>query len=126
MATAVRIGEPFMTDQPPRQEEGAWDIPDRREEDRRSGAGERRTAVDRRSGLDRRRGPGRRRSDIRRAAEEGEMSDELLEFVMAIDDYKRVNNKAFPTWSEVFEVVKFLGYRRVAERGEHINKLTQD
>jgi len=54
------------------------------------------------------------------------MSDELLEFVMAVDDYKRVNNKPFPTWSEVFELVKYLGYRRVAQQGEHINKVTQD
>ena len=82
--------------------------------------------TDRRSGLDRRRGPGRRRSDLRKEAEEGEMSDELLEFVMAIDEYKRVNNKQFPAWSEVFELIKYLGYRRVAERGEHINKVTQD
>lgn len=82
--------------------------------------------VDRRSGMDRRRGPGRRRSDLRRAAEEGEMSDELLEFVMAVDEYKRTNNKPFPTWSEVFELIKYLGYRKVAEQAEHINQVTQD
>ena len=99
--------------------ESAWDGPERRKQDRRS-------AVDRRRGLDRRRGPGRRRSDVRRAAEDGEMTDELLDFVMAIDDYKRVNNKPFPTWSEVFEIVKYLGYRRVAERGKHINEVRQD
>ncbi|MCH8913268.1 MAG: hypothetical protein IIA33_06825, partial [Planctomycetes bacterium] len=58
-----------------------------------------RSKVDRRRGLDRRRGPGRRRSDVRRSAEEGEMSDELLEFVMAIDDYKRANDPPFPSWS---------------------------
>jgi hypothetical protein len=63
---------------------------------------------------------------VRRAAEEGEMTDELLDFVMAIDDYKRVNNKPFPTWSEVFEIIKYLGYRRVADRGEHINEVQQD
>jgi hypothetical protein len=90
--------------------------PDRRQNDRR------RNAVDRRSGLDRRRGPGRRRSDLRRAAEEGEFSDELLEFVMAIDEYKRTNNKPFPSWSEVFEVIRYLGYRKVAEKGEHIDR----
>jgi len=87
---------------------------------------ERRTGIDRRSvvdrrGLDRRRGPGRRRSDLRRAAEEGEMADELLEFVLAIDDYKRVNARPFPSWSEVFEVIRYLGYRKVAPRGEHID-----
>ncbi len=82
---------------------------------------DRRGKVDRRRGLDRRRGPGRRRSDVRRSAEEGEMSDELLEFVMAIDDYKRANDRPFPSWSEIFEIVHYLGYRKVEKRGAHIN-----
>jgi hypothetical protein len=94
--------------------------------DRRKGGDRRSNVVDRRSGLDRRRGPGRRRSDVRREAEEGEMTDELLEFVMAIDEYKRVNNKPFPTWSEVFEVIRYLGYRKVSGRGEHIDQPTED
>jgi len=82
---------------------------------------DRRTGLDRRlvdlgspTGLERRRGPGRRRSDDRRSAEEGEMSDEQFEFVLAIDTYKRLNNRPFPTWTEVLEVVKQLGYRKVA------------
>ena len=75
----------------------------------------RKSVVDRRLGLDRRRGPGRRRSDERKAAEEGEMSDEQFEFLMAIDEYKRKNARPFPTWTEVLEVIKALGYRRVAE-----------
>ena len=54
------------------------------------------------------------------------MTDELLEFVLAIDDYKRVNNRPFPTWSEVFEVVRYLGYRKVAPRGEHIDRPADD
>ncbi len=90
-------------------------VPERRRDDRRA-------PVDRRAGLERRRGPGRRRSDTRRAAEEGEMSDELLEFVLAIDEYKRVNNRPFPSWSEVFEVIRYLGYRKVADRGAHIDR----
>ena len=75
----------------------------------------RHSVVDRRLGLDRRRGPGRRRSDERKSAEEGNMSDEQFEFLMAIDQYKRVNSRPFPTWTEVLEVIKALGYRRVAE-----------
>jgi hypothetical protein len=43
------------------------------------------------------------------------MSDEQFEFLMAIDEYKRANQRPFPTWTEVFEVIKALGYRRVAE-----------
>jgi len=89
--------------------------PERRKQDRRS-------PMDRRSGLERRRGPGRRRSDTRREAEEGEISGELLEFVKAIDEYKRINNRPFPTWSEVFEVIRYLGYRKVEERADHIDR----
>src|SRR5687768_15991359 len=56
---------------------------------------ERRANGDRRAdtGLERRRGPGRRRSDDRRSAEEGEMSAEQFEFVMAIETYKKVNKR---------------------------------
>jgi len=75
----------------------------------------RESVVDRRLGLDRRRGPGRRLSEERKAAEQGQMSDEQFEFILAIDEYKRKNSKRFPTWTEVFEVIKAMGYRKVAE-----------
>ena len=78
----------------------------------------RRGVVERRGGLDRRRGPGRRRTDERRAAEEGEMTNEQFEFLMAVNEYKRVNKRPFPTWTEVLDVIKALGYRRVAEPGD--------
>ncbi len=81
----------------------------------RRARGRRRTVVDRRVGLDRRRGPGRRRSDDRRSAEEGEMTDEQFEFLMAVNEYKRVNKRPFPSWTEVLDVIKALGYRKVAE-----------
>jgi hypothetical protein len=78
---------------------------------------ERRVAERREStGLERRRGPGRRRSDDRKAAEEGEMTNEQFEFCMAIETYKKVNKKMFPTWTEVLEVVRHLGYRKVQSR----------
>ncbi len=50
------------------------------------------------------------------------MTDEQFAFIRAIDDYKRVNNRPFPTWTEVLEVVKYLGYRKVAPVGEHIDR----
>jgi hypothetical protein len=53
----------------------------------------------------------------RKAAEEGQMSDEQFEFLMAIDEYKRKNSRPYPTWTEVLEVIKALGYRKVAEPG---------
>ncbi len=71
---------------------------------------------DRRTGLERRRGPGRRRSDDRKAAEEGEMTAEQFEFIMAIETYKKVNKRMFPTWTEVLEVIRQLGYRKVEAR----------
>jgi hypothetical protein len=83
--------------------------------ERRADNDRRQSVVDRRLGLDRRRGPGRRRSDDRKAAEEGQMSDEQFEFLMAIDEYKKKNARPFPTWTEVLEVIKALGYRKVAE-----------
>ena len=55
------------------------------------------------NGLERRRGPGRRRSDERRVAEEGEMNEEQFEFVMAVEAYKKVNKKLYPTWTEILE-----------------------
>jgi len=83
---------------------------------------EHRSGADRReaTGLERRRGPGRRRSDDRKAAEEGEMTGEQFEFCMAIDTYKKVNKKLFPTWTEVLEVMTQLGYRKVEARTIHL------
>lgn len=80
-----------------------------------TGKERRKSVVDRRLGLDRRRGPGKRLTEERKSAEEGHMSDEQFEFVMAIDRYKRKNTRPFPTWTEVLEVIKALGYRKVAE-----------
>jgi hypothetical protein len=84
-----------------------------------TGPERRTTGTDRRegdTGLERRRGPGRRLSDDRRSAEEGEMTAEQFEFVMAIETYKKVNKRLYPTWTEVLEVVRQLGYRKVLHR----------
>jgi len=84
-------------------------------EKRQKNTERRRCVVDRRSNFDRRRGPGHRRTPERRAAEEGEMNEEQFEFLMAIDEYKRANQRPFPTWTEVLEVIRAIGYRKVAE-----------
>jgi hypothetical protein len=107
------------------QAESEYNGVDRRSaEDRRDAAVNRREQTRREgaaatSGFDRRRGPGRRRTDYRRAAEEGEMTEEQLAFILAMDEYKRVNNKPYPTLTEVLDVLLYLGYRKVAETGEH-------
>ncbi|MCB9840794.1 MAG: hypothetical protein H6809_03975 [Phycisphaeraceae bacterium] len=64
------------------------------------------------SGLERRRGPGRRRSDFLRSAEEGELTREQFLFLMAIEEFKRANDRTFPSWTDVLEVVRLLGYRK--------------
>jgi hypothetical protein len=38
---------------------------------------------------------------------------EEVEFMQAIEMYKRTSGRMFPTCSEILEVVKSLGYRRV-------------
>jgi hypothetical protein len=86
---------------------------------------ERRRGIDRRTGLERRRGPGRRRSDDRKAAEEGEMTAEQFEFCMAIQTYKKVNKRMFPTWTEVLEVVRQLGYRKVVGRNIRLDDVPE-
>jgi hypothetical protein len=65
------------------------------------------------TGLERRRGPGRRLSDYTRSAEEGELNPEQFLFLMAIEGFKKANNKVYPSWTDVLEVVRLLGYRKV-------------
>lgn len=44
-----------------------------------------------------------------------EASREVLEFLQAVDKYKRKTNKSFPTWSEILTILKSLGYKKVEE-----------
>jgi len=46
------------------------------------------------------------------SARPDEMPPEVLEFIQAIDEYKRVHRRPFPSWSEVLEILKTLGYER--------------
>ena len=111
----------------PAETRGASPPSERREQtDRRASVVDRRSGLDRRGELERRRGPGRRRPDSRRSAEEGELSDEQFGFVMAMDEYKRANKRPFPSWTEVLEVIKYLGYRKVAAKGEHVDRPAPD
>ena len=61
----------------------------------------------------------RRRQDRRRQIDpttcERDYSDNEIEFMRAMDDYKRKSGRPFPTWSEVLEVMMSLGYRKVAD-----------
>ncbi len=88
---------------------------DEQNDHRHQGPDRRQSVMDMRApgtGLERRRGPGRRRTDFAKAAEEGEMTPEQFLFIQAIDAYKKVNQRPFPTWTEVLEVIRKLGYRK--------------
>jgi hypothetical protein len=76
--------------------------------------------------LERRRGPGRRRTDFMKSAEEGEMSQEQFLFVLAIDAFKRVNGKTFPTRTDVLEVIRKLGYRKTMPSELSLGKRAED
>ena len=107
-------------ERPPRNERrGA----ERRGPDRRKAAPSDYCGTERRTSKDRRRSPERRlggiagrREEDRKAFENrvegGELTLEEVEFIRAIDRYKRKFNRPFPTWSEVLLVIKQLGYTK--------------
>lgn len=94
----------------PPPDDSRWDqVVDRRSGlDRRAIEGETHDP----SNLERRRGPGRRLTDFIKSAEEGEMNREQYLFLLAIDTFKRVNHKTFPSWTDVLEIIRKLGYRK--------------
>jgi len=91
--------------------------------------------LDRRSGKDRRSGEDRRKQNIPVAVErrklqrrqkvnrrrqidpttcERDYTPEEIEFMTALDCYKRASGRMFPTCSEILEVLKSLGYQKVS------------
>jgi hypothetical protein len=46
------------------------------------------------------------------ATKPSDMSDGLVEFIQAIDEYKRVQQRPFPSWGEVYGVMRELGYEQ--------------
>ena len=59
-----------------------------------------------------------RRRQIDPTTCERDYTDQEIEFMKAMDEYKRRSGRQFPTWSEVLEVIRNLGYRQVAEQTE--------
>ncbi len=43
-----------------------------------------------------------------------EVDPDVLEFIAAVDEYRRTFQRPFPGWSEVLAVLKQLGYRKSA------------
>lgn len=66
---------------------------------------------------------GERRRQIDPTTCERDYDQDEFEFMKAMDDYKRAFGRPFPTWSEVLEVIKSLGYRKVAERTKIVAKI---
>ena len=77
-------------------------------------------------GVERRAGDPRRKAQRRREIDpttcERDYSLDEVEFMNAMDTYKRRSGRPFPTWSEVLEVVRSLGYRKVEAMTEIVIK----
>ena len=56
-----------------------------------------------------------RRRQIDPTTCERDYSPEEVEFMSALDDYKRRSGRMFPTCSEILEVIRALGYEKRAE-----------
>jgi len=61
-------------------------------------------------GIDRRKKSRRRQIDPTTC--ERDYSNDEIEFMHALDHYKRVNGRMFPTCSEILEVIRSLGYAK--------------
>ena len=90
---------------------------DRRTKNRRVRAERREVAEENFDGNERRQSERRqveRRRQIDPTTCERDYKPDEVEFMRAMDDYKRRSGRQFPTWSEVLEVIRDLGYRKVA------------
>jgi hypothetical protein len=90
----------------------------RRAKSERRDADERRkqnvqVAMDRRQGV--RRTKVARRRQIDPTTCERDYNDDEIEFMQALDAYKRANGRMFPTCSEILEVIRGLGYVRLSQ-----------
>ena len=52
------------------------------------------------------------RRKVQRRINEYVLSAEVLEFINAVNEFKSVHQKPFPTWSDIFEIFTSLGYRK--------------
>lgn len=88
----------------------------REKKDRRAGEDRRKESVP--VAIERRQGPRREKVQRRRQIDpttcEREYTPEELEFMNALDEYKRTSGRMFPTCSEILEVIRGLGYARTA------------
>ncbi len=57
-----------------------------------------------------------RRRFVDPTTSERNYSEAEMEFMLAMNEYKRTSGRMFPTWSEVLEVLQGLGYQKVDEQ----------
>ena len=69
---------------------------------------------------ERRKTPRRRQIDPTTC--ERDYSQDEIEFMHALDEYKRKNGRMFPTCSEILEVIRDLGYVKVASGAAPMTK----
>ena len=62
-----------------------------------------------------RRKPVRRRRQIDPTTCERDYTDQEIQFMHAMDEYKQLSGRMFPTCSEILEVLNKLGYRQIAD-----------
>lgn len=66
-----------------------------------------------------------RRRQIDPTTCERDYSTDEIEFMKALDDYKRASGRMFPTCSEILEVFKSLGYAKIARSGSPDDAIKQ-
>ena len=49
-------------------------------------------------------------------AEEGQHDGDLFEFIIAVEKFKKINHKQFPTLTECFIIMRKLGYKKTEHR----------
>jgi hypothetical protein len=63
--------------------------------------------------------PSQPKKQLRRSPDDEMITADVLEFIAAIEEYRKKHNRPFPTWSEILKIVTDLGYRRVAGATKH-------
>jgi len=78
-------------------------------------SGQRATEKERRANTERRRANvpvAVDRRKVERRINEYVLDPDVLEFINAVNEFKSVQQKPFPTWSDIYQIFKSLGYRR--------------
>lgn len=57
---------------------------------------------------------------LRKSPDEEMITPEVLEFIAAIEEYKKRHNRPFPTWSEILKILTDLGYRRDPRKSQGV------